>query len=198
MAEYTRRVAADITKYLQKLREQIDEDISGIEDLVPSLTLEEADYFGDRVSQLTSLYRQALAPLYRGRPKNQTSRERPASSTQSGPGVRSGIEQAASDLMERQGYVLESQLVSEYSFNKNAVHRRLQVLADTYGWDQERNTQGIWAYTRKMEETSQTELPIDATPASPQERTRRGSRSVEEPDVSAGSGEGDERPESNT
>lgn len=200
MPSYSERAVSDLSKYLVRLRDLINEDLEGLPGYVGTLTLEEVDLLDSRLDRLYAAYRQAV-PFSRSRPRNGPSSERTDARSRPALGARSGIEQAALEAIERQGYVTESFLVTTYGLNKNAVHRRLQALAPKYGWDYERQQGGDWAYAHKVESQpeDQTDVPMVPTTAEAtgQRRRQRHPESTEPPETEPGPSETVPPPQAN-
>lgn len=178
--DYTQKIAGELSRHLQRLRDAVDTDIKEIESLVPSLTLAEIDSFAQQTSGLVNSYRRAMNPLYRNRPRPTGYRERPARVPGS-EGRQSGIEQAAMEMMQQKGYVSEAELSTGYGFNRNAVRRKLGDLVQTYGWERERSPEDGWRYAPKaappVSVPAQAEEVPEVTPPSegekPARRTKR-------------------------
>jgi hypothetical protein len=154
--EYSSRFSQEVRRGLEGLKAAIDKDLGELDGIVPNLSFSQADEILSATSALINSYQTVMRPLYRTAGKPSYGSRRPSSSA----GPRGKIEPAALETMREQGYLVDKDFILKYGFNRNAVSRKLQDMAQAYNWRRDRTAEG-WRYA-PLSQTPPAEAALPA------------------------------------
>lgn len=144
--EYSSKFSQEVRRGLEGLKAAIDKDLGDLDGIVPNLSFSQADEILSGTNLLLTSYQTAMKPLYLATSRPSYS-ARPSGSRRSDPSAepRGKMEPAALETMREQGYLVDKEFVIKYGFNRNAVSRKLQDMAQAYNWRRDMTAEG-WRY----------------------------------------------------
>ena len=130
---YQQHFSESVSKYLDQLKHELDEDFPRIGELIPDVTLGQADTYVSRVGELLNTYNEMFHPAIKrsnsgGQRTNWYARKKVLE------GYDAKIEAALPGIFEKDGYVTAS-LVQQYAgIEESEAVKRLKSLSRKYKW----------------------------------------------------------------
>ena len=130
---YQQHFTQRISGYLEQLRQELDEDIPRLRELVPDVTLGQADTYVEQVSGLVATY----DSLFRREAKRSQSSSSGMSYYQRRKVLLAydeKIEAAFPSVIEKEGYVTGALVQQHVGIEENEAEKRLKSLAKKHNW----------------------------------------------------------------
>lgn len=137
---YEQHFTERVSQYLEQLKNELDEDLPRIGELIPDVTLGQADTYVSRVGELLNSYNEMFHPAIKhsnsgGTRTNWYARKKVLE------GYDAKIEAALQTIFEKEGYVTAS-LVQEYAgIEESEATKRLKSLSKKYKWKTKQDPQ---------------------------------------------------------
>lgn len=123
-----------------RLKAELDDDLPHIGDLIPDVTLSQADSFVSRVGEILNSYNEMFHPALKHSNGNRT-RTNWYARKKVLEGYDAKIESALPTIFEKEGYVTAS-LVQQYAgIEEGEALKRLKSLSRKYGWKMKQDPQ---------------------------------------------------------
>ncbi|MBF8294204.1 MAG: hypothetical protein HW389_749 [Bacteroidetes bacterium] len=162
---YQQHFTERVSKYLEQLKGELDEDLPRLGELMPEVTLGQADAFASGVADIVNTYNGLFHPAAKratnGKPRgNWYQRKKELQ------GYDAKIEAALPSIFEKEGYVTAA-LVQQYAgIEESEATKRLKSLSKKYNWRTRQDPQksDVIRYTppRSQRQATETQPPIPA------------------------------------
>ncbi len=130
---YQQHFTERISQYLDQLKRELDEDLPRIGELVPEVTLGQADTYVSRVGELLNTYNEMFHPAIK-RSNSGATRTNWYARKKVLQGYDAKIEEALPTIFEKEGYVTAA-LVQQYAgIEESEAVKRLKSLSRKYKW----------------------------------------------------------------
>lgn len=137
---YKEHFSGRISQYLVQLKKELDEDIPRLGELVPEVTLGEADTYLERVAGMVDSYHS----LFHRQSKSSTKANGGTSYYQRQKVIRgydAKIEAALPGIFEKEGYVTAAIIQQQTGIEGGEAEKRLKALSKKYKWREGRDRQ---------------------------------------------------------
>ncbi len=130
---YQQHFTGRVSHYLEQLKGELDEDLPRLGELMPDVTLGQADVFASRVEDIVNTYNGLFHPAAKratnGKPRSNWNQRRKELQ-----GYDARIEAALPTIFEKEGYVTAA-LVQQYAgIEEGEATKRLRSLSKKYNW----------------------------------------------------------------
>lgn len=129
---YQQHFSESVSKNLQQLKSELDEDLPRIGELIPEVTLFQADTYVSRVGELLNTYNEIFHPAVKH--SNSGTRTNWYARKKVLEGYDAKIEAALPTIFEKESYVTAA-LVQQYTaVEEGEATKRLKSLSKKYKW----------------------------------------------------------------
>jgi hypothetical protein len=129
---YQQHFSESVSKYLDQLKQELDEDLPRIGELIPEVTLGQADIYISRVGELLNTYNDMFHPAVKR--SNSSGRQNWYARKKVLQGYDAKIEEVLPTIFEKEGYVTGA-LVQQYAgIDEGEAVKRLKSLSQKYKW----------------------------------------------------------------
>ncbi len=137
---YQQHFSESVSKYLDQLKRELDEDLPRIGELIPDVTLGQADTYVSRVGELLNTYNEMFHPAIKrsnsgGERTNWYARKKVLE------GYDAKIEAALPTIFEKEGYVTAPLIQQYVSIEEAEAVKRLKSLSRKYKWKTKQDPQ---------------------------------------------------------
>ncbi len=129
---YRQHFGESITRYLEQLKHELDEDLPRINELIPDISLDLADTYISRVGGLLNTYHEVLHPNVRNNSGNKRTNWYARKKVLQEYDVK--IEAALPGIFEKEGYVTAALIQQNVGIEEAEALKRLRSLSKKYKW----------------------------------------------------------------
>ncbi len=138
---YQQHFTERVSQYLEQLKHELDEDLPRIGELIPDVTLGQADTYVSRVGELLNGYNEMFHPAIKHNSNSGRTRTNWYARKKVLEGYDAKIEAALPTIFEKEGYATAS-LVQQYAGIEEAeAVKRLRSLSKKYKWKTKQDPQ---------------------------------------------------------
>lgn len=137
---YKEHFGERISQYLVQLKKELDDDIPRLGELIPEVTLGEADSYIERVAGIVDTYH----GLFHRQSKSSTKANGGTSYYQRQKVIRgydAKIEAVLPGIFEKDGYVTAAIIQQQTGIGESEAEKRLKALSKKYKWREGRDRQ---------------------------------------------------------
>lgn len=161
---YKEHFGERISQYLVQLKKELDDDIPRLGELIPEVTLGEADVYLERVAGIVDTYH----GLFHHQSKPSTKASGGVSYYKRQKVIRgydAKIEAALPGIFEKDGYVTAAIIQQQTGIEEGEAEKRLKALSRKYKWREGRDRQH--PETIRYQAARPSRQSQDAAPANP-------------------------------